>query len=80
MSDTATVGAPMRVVVADDQTLVRIGFRLIRLKAKRYPQPLVHIIPINQPSLPSLRFPNKGHALLSRERCLFEASDRYQVL
>jgi DNA-binding NarL/FixJ family response regulator len=29
VSDTATPGAPMRVVIADDQTLVRTGFRLI---------------------------------------------------
>ena len=29
MSDTATPGAPMHVVIADDQTLVRTGFRLI---------------------------------------------------
>ena len=29
MSDTATPTAPMRVVIADDQTLVRTGFRLI---------------------------------------------------
>ena len=29
MSDAATVGAPLRVVIADDQTLVRSGFRLI---------------------------------------------------
>ena len=29
MSEAATVGAPLRVVIADDQTLVRSGFRLI---------------------------------------------------
>ena len=29
MSDAATIGAPLRVVIADDQTLVRSGFRLI---------------------------------------------------
>src|SRR5262249_58088053 len=29
MSDAATAGAPLRVVIADDQTLVRSGFRLI---------------------------------------------------
>ena len=29
MSDAATDGAPLRVVIADDQTLVRTGFRLI---------------------------------------------------
>jgi len=29
MSDAATIGAPLRVVIADDQTLVRGGFRLI---------------------------------------------------
>jgi len=29
MSDAATAGAPIRVVIADDQTLVRTGFRLI---------------------------------------------------
>src|SRR5262249_60578209 len=29
VSDAATDGAPLRVVIADDQTLVRTGFRLI---------------------------------------------------
>ena len=29
MSEAATAGAPLRVVIADDQTLVRSGFRLI---------------------------------------------------
>ena len=29
MNDAATAGAPLRVVIADDQTLVRSGFRLI---------------------------------------------------
>jgi len=29
MSDAATAGAPIRVIIADDQTLVRTGFRLI---------------------------------------------------
>src|SRR6185437_2536827 len=33
VSDTATAGAPMRVVIADDQTLVRTGFRLILKEA-----------------------------------------------
>ena len=29
MSETTTAAAPLRVVIADDQTLVRSGFRLI---------------------------------------------------
>jgi DNA-binding NarL/FixJ family response regulator len=33
VSDTATAAAPMRVVIADDQTLVRTGFRLILKEA-----------------------------------------------
>ena len=33
MSEAATAGAPLRVVIADDQTLVRSGFRLILKEA-----------------------------------------------